>query len=75
MATHHFEPTHYHTTIGPHEPVLEIAPGDRVITTTVDALGGDASGNQVTHRGNPQTGPFFVRGAEPGTRSSFISTG
>lgn len=66
MATHHFQPTCYHTTIGPHEPVLEAAPGDRIVTTTVDTYGCDASGGPVTTRGNPQTGPFFVAGAEPG---------
>lgn len=66
MATHHFAPTHYHTAIGLHEPVLRIAPGDTVITTTVDAGGGDASGKRVTPGGNPQTGPFFINGAEPG---------
>ena len=66
MPTHHFEPTHYHHTLGPHEPVLRIADGDTVITTTVDAKGVDASSEQVTEGGNPQTGPFFVEGAEPG---------
>lgn len=66
MATHHFEPTQYHTTIGWHQPVLTIAPGDTVVTTTVDAGGHDATGAQVTSGGNPQTGPFFVEGAEPG---------
>jgi acetamidase/formamidase len=66
MATHHFQPTRYHTAIGPHEPVLSIAPGDTVITSTVDAMGCDASGEAVTEGGNPQTGPFFVLGAEPG---------
>ncbi len=66
MATHHFTPTHYFTAIGTHEPVLRIAPGDTVITTTVDAGGGDATGTQVTPRGNPQTGPFYIEGAEPG---------
>ncbi|MCS6860923.1 MAG: acetamidase/formamidase family protein [Abditibacteriales bacterium] len=66
MATHHFRPTHYHTAIGAHEPVLCIADGDTVITTTVDAGGRDASGEQVTPGGNPQTGPFYVEGAEPG---------
>ena len=63
---HKFAPTHYHTAIGPHDPVLRIAPGDTVITTTVDARGGDHTGEQVTERGNPQTGPFYVEGAEPG---------
>jgi acetamidase/formamidase len=66
MATHHFKPTRYHTTLGPYEPVLRIAPGDSVVTTTVDARGYDASGQQVTGPGNPQTGPFFVEGADRG---------
>jgi acetamidase/formamidase len=33
---------------------------------TVDALGFDKTGNRVTERGNPQTGPFYVEGAMPG---------
>jgi acetamidase/formamidase len=66
MAVHQFQPTHYHPTIGSHEPVLRIAPGDSVVTTTVDAGGRDAQDAQVTARGNPQTGPFFIEGAEPG---------
>ncbi|MBI4640195.1 MAG: acetamidase/formamidase family protein [Candidatus Tectomicrobia bacterium] len=66
MATHHFQPTHYHVTIGSHEPVLRIADGDTVITTTVDAAGGDVNDKQVTPGGNPQTGPFYIEGAEPG---------
>jgi amidase len=53
MATHHFQPSH-HTTIGPHQPVLRIADGDTVITSTVDAIGKDARDNPVTPRGNPQ---------------------
>lgn len=65
-TTHHFQPTHYHTTLGPHEPVLHIADGDTVITTTVDSVGYDATGTRVTPGGNPQTGPFYVDGAEPG---------
>jgi acetamidase/formamidase len=66
MAIHQFSPTHFHVTLGSHEPVLHIAEGDTVITTTVDAAGVDASGAQVAPRGNPQTGPFYVEGAEPG---------
>ena len=66
MAIHHFQPTHYHTAIGPFEPVLRIGDGDTVVTTTVDAFGKDASDTLVTPRGNPQTGPFYVAGAEPG---------
>ena len=66
MATHRFEPTHFHVTIGSHEPVLRIADGDTVETWCVDAGGYDASGEPITPGGNPQTGPFFVEGAEPG---------
>lgn len=66
MALHNFAPTHYYTTIGSHPPVLRIADGDTVLTTTVDARGADASGKPVTAPGNPQTGPFYVEGAQPG---------
>src|SRR5258708_23545340 len=66
MTTHHFNPTHYHVTIGSHEPVLHLSDGDTVETTTVDAAGRDATGDRVTPGGNPQTGPFYVDGSEPG---------
>ncbi len=66
MAIHHFQPTHYHIAIGSHEPVLRIGDGDSVITNTVDNVGLDATGTLVTPAGNPQTGPFYVAGAEPG---------
>jgi amidase len=66
MATHHFNPSHYHTAIGSHEPVLRIRDGDTVVTTTVDSMGKDAGDKNVTPAGNPQTGPFYVEGAENG---------
>jgi amidase len=66
MAVHRFHPEVYHITIGSHEPALRIADGDTVITTTVDALGFDEKGQQVAPRSNPQTGPFYVEGAEEG---------
>ena len=66
MAHHVFEPQRYYTAIGTHPPVLEVAAGDSISTTTVDSRGGNAAGQQVTERGNPQTGPFAVAGAEPG---------
>lgn len=66
MTVHRFEPDHYFNTIGSHPPVLRVAPGDTIITTTVDAGGHDASGERVTARPNPQTGPFYIEGAEPG---------
>ena len=63
---HRYRPTHYYRTLGTHEPVVSIGDGDTVVTSTVDAGGGDATGEPVTPRGNPQTGPFHVDGAEPG---------
>jgi acetamidase/formamidase len=66
MTLHHFEPTHYYLTLGRHEPVLHIAPGDTVVTTTIDAGGTDARGEKVSGGPNPQTGPFYVEGSEPG---------
>lgn len=66
MPTHHFTPTHYFKTIAAHEPVLRVADGDTIITTTVDARGHDANSQRITPPGNPMTGPFYVEGAEPG---------
>jgi len=63
---HEFEPTHFHTTIGSHEPVLRVASGDVIRTWTVDSGGYDRHGNDITDGGNPQTGPFYVEGAERG---------
>ncbi|TAK20390.1 MAG: acetamidase [Chloroflexota bacterium] len=66
MAIHRFEPRRFHTTIGSHEPALRVGDGDTVITWCVDARGQDRAGAQITPRGNPQTGPFYVEGAAPG---------
>jgi acetamidase/formamidase len=63
---HTFEPTHFHVTIGSHEPVLRIGDGDTVATWCVDSGGYDRHGMPITDGGNPQTGPFYVEGAEPG---------
>jgi amidase len=66
VTTHRFTPETYYSTIGSHPPVLTIADGDTVITTTIDARGWDGSDVQVHPGGNPQTGPFFVEGAQAG---------
>ena len=66
MATHDFEPTHFHVTIGSHEPVLRVASGDTVRTWCVDSGGCDHTEAQITDGGNPQTGPVFVEGAAQG---------
>jgi amidase len=63
---HRFAPTVYYTTLGSHPPALGIESGDTIITTTVDARGADAEERTVAGRPNPQTGPFYVAGAEPG---------
>jgi hypothetical protein len=47
-------------------PVLRVAPGDTVRTTTIDAAGSDDKGVSRGKAGNPQTGPFYVIGASPG---------
>jgi hypothetical protein len=49
MALHRFVPTHFHNVLGTGDPVLEIADGDTVITTTLDA-GGRDHGNVLTGR-------------------------
>ncbi|WP_373650679.1 acetamidase/formamidase family protein [Schlesneria sp. DSM 10557] len=63
---HQLIPTCYHRSLGPYSPVLNVRSGDTVSTTTVDAAGADQTGEAVTPRGNPQTGPIHVAEAEPG---------
>src|SRR5262245_16720312 len=64
--THRFVPDKFYTTYSfAHPPVLRIKPGDRVITKTIDASGTDWNGKSVSPRGNPETGPFYIEGAEP----------
>jgi len=66
MTIHHFQPDIYYNALGSYKPVLRIADGDTVLTTTVDNRGRDASDRQVTQGVNPVTGPFHVEDAEPG---------
>jgi amidase len=62
-----FIPTDYSNSFDPHRaPVLTIWPGDSVHTTTIDSGGVDEKGVTRALYGNPQTGPFFVAGAESG---------
>src|SRR5438105_9753056 len=64
--THRFVPQRFYNTYSAaHPPALRIRPGDRVITKTVDAAGFDWDGKNVTPGGNPETGPFYIEGAEP----------
>src|SRR5258708_4711839 len=65
--THRFIPLMFYNTFSAaHPPALRIKPGDRVQTKTIDSSGADWDGKSVASRPNPQTGPFFVEGAEPG---------
>jgi acetamidase/formamidase len=64
---HEFTPTIFYRQFSPNnKPVLTIAPGDIVHTTTVDAAGADEKGVVRVLGGNPETGPFYIDGAEPG---------
>src|SRR5215204_435864 len=66
-AVHTLTPERFYNTFSfAHPPALRIKPGDRVITKTIDASGADWNGKSVAQGPNPQTGPFFIEGAEPG---------
>jgi acetamidase/formamidase len=66
-TTHQLVPERFYNTFSfAHPPALRIRPGDRVVTKTIDAGGTDWNGKSVAQGPNPQTGPFFVEGAEPG---------
>jgi acetamidase/formamidase len=56
----------YNTFSFAHPPAMRIKPGERIVTKTADAAGVDWNGKQVAQGPNPQTGPFYVEGAEPG---------
>src|ERR1700686_3757977 len=65
--TYRYTPTEFYNTFsGAHKPVLRIKPGDHVVTFTIDARGVDSAGVQRGQGPNPETGPFYVEGAEPG---------
>jgi amidase len=67
QETHRYVPDHFFNTYsGAHPPVLHIKPGDRVVTKTIDAAGVDWDGKATGTGGNPETGPFYIDGAEPG---------
>jgi acetamidase/formamidase len=64
---HDFTPTVFYRQVSPlNKPVLTIAPGDTIHTTTVDAGGVDFQDIKRSAGGNPQTGPFYITGAMPG---------
>ena len=64
---HEFVPTVFYRQFSPfNKPVLTVSPGDTIHTTTVDAGGSDMNSIKRVLGGNPETGPFYIEGAEPG---------
>ncbi len=64
---HVYTPTDYSNTFNADRaPVLVLWPGDSIQTSTLDSGGVDQHGVTRALFGNPQVGPFFVVGAEPG---------
>jgi amidase len=60
-------PKTYHHTFSAALPVLDkIRPGEIIATKIIDAGGQDERGAWVSQSPNPQTGPFYVEGAQPG---------
>jgi len=66
MSTHTLDPDAFFTTIGQHPPALRVQPGDTVVVHTLDARGHDRDRVQRGETPNPQSGPIWVEGAEPG---------
>ena len=62
MATHHFQPTRYYTTIGSHEPVLRIQPGDRIGLVGANGSGKTTIGRILTRLYLPGAGEVLVDG-------------
>jgi acetamidase/formamidase len=64
---HDFTPTiFYRQFSAANKPVLTVAPGDTIHTTTVDAGGTDEKSVTRVLGGNPETGPFYIETAAPG---------
>jgi len=64
---HEFSPSvFYREFSASNKPVLSVAPGDSIHTTTVDAAGADQEGHKRVLGGNPETGPFYIKSAMPG---------
>jgi amidase len=63
----------YHFTMGPYaEPVAKVSDGETIAIYTEDAFGGSITSEDTVPSEalgpylNPQTGPIFIEGAEPG---------
>jgi acetamidase/formamidase len=58
--------TYYHTFSQAHPALEKIRSGEVIATRTIDAGGQDERGAWVSQPSNPQTGPFYVEGAQRG---------
>jgi amidase len=66
-TTVEFKPTKFYNRFSAEiAPVLTVWPGDTIHTQTIDSGGVDEHGVTKALYGNPQTGPFYVGGAESG---------
>ena len=71
MITYRPESSDYAWTFGGVDPVMKVQPGDVLEVFTEDCFAGKVQGvddlpSQLITAFNPQTGPFYVEGAEPG---------
>ena len=65
----HFNPTQFYSFFSANtQPVLNIKPGDTIVTSSVDCDGFDKFNTKrsVGKAENPLTGPFYIEGAEEG---------
>ena len=77
-TVHRLEPRIYYYTFGPNEPALTVKSGDAVVARTRDAGGFNEKMEPMPEEmkqrladtalceRNPQVGPVYVEGAEPG---------
>lgn len=63
---YNFVPTQYYRTIGTHPVAFEMNLDDTVTIECVDAHGIDRNNEQITHPGNPMSGPISLTGIQSG---------
>jgi amidase len=61
-----FRAERFYNTFGPQPAALTLDDGDTLVTETLDSRGRNGRMETVATPSNPLTGPFYVRGAEPG---------
>jgi amidase len=66
VTTHQLDPDVFFNTIAERPHALRVHPGDTIVFHTLDAIGFDRERVQRGEAPNPQSGPVWVEGAEPG---------